>query len=693
MAQNVTTPGDPIVDVNARNVESFHDYDLSRVHRTTNRFGEIDVLDNLYLNPGETAEFGNQVSIDSFTLGQRFMTRVHVNRAAFFVPLRAMLPLNYEKAVAIPNVGDDVPLTPAETLMPSVTPACLGPGMFGFPNNTSGTPITDVDILKKFMRFFSLVMWKAGNDSLLSKLELIPGKANKFQKVRNRWIGVSAGARALIEDNNVQSISDLLRVCIATLKGYIDVEFGLADGSVTDPVRYVRFSDSLDIKVIVDTTQDSNEYLTLPWCYIPEMVRLYGGAFTVLRGELNADYGEGQSQFNVLTYLNQILQYNVVNPLKAVNIMPLIAYQMTMAKFYTNDQVDDVYSTETFLALVKSLERVILGDTPWPTFEQNGVTYEHDALSGAVLSRCLQTVTVSPTETARVDARFRLHMLLFAKQNSLIFKDFVTGARPAPIAVGTTTVDVVDNKVDVIDINKNTQVQRLLNFIQALGRRFPNYLAKLTGANHVADPVASPQLLVTMRTEVFGSQIENTAEAQITKDDSITTVLHSSDGNLRYTFTADDYGYLLILQSYDYRRLYVESLSPFAGVITKYDLYNPFLQYQGDQSLSLLQLGYDSDNSFGYVTRDLQYKTRYDIATGAFDSRLKDYAAMYYPSRDNGINIHISPAFIRARTYEFDRFFTALTSPLLSERFHFIVESTTFVNVRRNMVPRPQILG
>lgn len=683
MSDTITRPGENIVDVNVRAPESFHNYDLSRTHYSTTRFGEVDVVDAALLNPGESVSFGNVTELESFTLGQRFLSPLKFNRAAFFVPLRALLPRNYELAIEIPNAGEDVPLTRTETLLPSIVGNALAASNF---NPSIGaaisSPVTVKSNVTKLMRCLAVVEWLHSPDSLLAKLQMQANKDYKVEAIKGYYT----------QDEDLQaceSISDILRLCYSRIDGSVDVEFGLKDAPVTDPILYVNFTKSLEV---THSYRDGKRFINMPFCYFPEMARIYGGEFTVLENS-TISWDSEVSPFLVLGRVMSMSQFMMENPQSSegntFNIAPLLSYQMTMAKFYTNDKIDDIYSAQSFISYIESLERIILG-TNWPTFTVNGVTKFHDVLSGAVLSQAL-VLTPATTDDA-LDARFKLFMAIFAKQNSLIYKDYFSGSRPRPIAVGDTTVDVNEDSVSVIDISKQIQVQRLRNFINGVGKRFPNYLSKLLGANHVGEPLPSPMLLATMQTDVFSSKIENTGEAQVTSDDSITSVLHSGDGNLRYEFTADDYGYFFICTSFDFKRLYLNVVDRNTFILNKYDLYNPFMQYQGDQAVKLEELGYQSLANFGYVTRDMQYKTRVDVCSGAFDDRLKKYATVFEPVYYNGINIHISPAFIRARSFEFDKYFTAMTSPLLAERFHFIVKSTTMLNVRRNMIPKPQIL-
>lgn len=683
MSTEVTRPGESIVDVNTHAPESFHDYDLSRAHYTTSRFGEIDVVDSVLLNPGETVSFGNVTQLDSFTLGQRFMSPLKFNRAAFFVPLRALLPRNYELAIEIPNSGDDVPLTRTDTLLPSIVGNALAAGSFNpFLGAPPSSPVTDTATIKKLMRCIAIVQWLHAPDSLLAKLQMQANKDYKVEAIK--------GFYSDYEDlQNCQSLSDILRLCMSNLNGSVDVEFGLKDAPVTDPILYVCFSNNLEI---THSYRDGKRFINLPYCYFPEMCRIYGGEFSILEGS-TISWDSQVSPFILFGRVMTMSQFMMSSPSASegntFNIAPLLSYQMTMAKFYTNDKIDDIYSSQSFISYIESLERIILGDS-WPTFTINGVVKFHDVLSGAVLSQCLALKSVTTDDA--LDARFKLYMAIFAKQNSLIFKDYFSGSRPHPIAVGDTTVEVNENSVQVIDITKQIQVQRLRNFINSVGKRFPNYLAKLLGADHVGDPLPSPMLLTTMQSDVFSSKIENTGDAQISSEDSITSVLHSGDGNLRYEFTSDDYGYFFITCSYDFKRLYLNSVDRNTFILNKYDLYNPFMQYQGDQAVKLEELGYQSLANFGYVTRDMQYKTRVDVCSGAFDDRLKKYATIFEPVFYNGINVHISPAFIRARSFEFDKYYTAMTSPLLAERFHFIVKSETMLKIRRNMIPKPQIL-
>ena len=80
--------------------------------------------------------------------------------------------------------------------------------------------------------------------------------------------------------------------------------------------------------------------------------------------------------------------------------------------------------------------------------------------------------------------------------------------------------------------------------------------------------------------------------------------------------------YLQII-SFDIRRAYTRSVDRQMLHIDRFDMFNPDFQYIGDQPVYGVELGYaDALSSipevFAYQSRDMEYKQRFDVASGAF---------------------------------------------------------------------------
>ena len=125
-------------------------------------------------------------------------------------------------------------------------------------------------------------------------------------------------------------------------------------------------------------------------------------------------------------------------------------------------------------------------------------------------------------------------------------------------------------------------------------------------------------------------------------------------------------------------------------------MFNPDFQYIGDQPVYGVELGYPYGSSipevFAYQSRDMEYKQRFDVASGGFIENLpgwifddNDRLAL-----DRG---RLDPDFIRSRNTEFDKFFLSLTGYSLGSYFHFICITDNNVNAKRAMAVDPQILA
>lgn len=72
---------------------------------------------------------------------------------------------------------------------------------------------------------------------------------------------------------------------------------------------------------------------------------------------------------------------------------------------------------------------------------------------------------------------------------------------------------------------------------------------------------------------------------------------------------------------FDLPRAYGKTIERQALHLTRYDGFNPFMQFIGDQDVKRGELGVDASTAlspFGYQLRHMEYKQRYNQVAGAF---------------------------------------------------------------------------
>lgn len=72
------------------------------------RFGQIQPHYVQEVVPDDDITMTSSFKLDSYTLGQQMMQDFFITHGYYFVPLPALLPLNYEKFITNPNIGEDI---------------------------------------------------------------------------------------------------------------------------------------------------------------------------------------------------------------------------------------------------------------------------------------------------------------------------------------------------------------------------------------------------------------------------------------------------------------------------------------------------------------------------------------------------------------------------------------------------------
>ena len=123
-------------------------------------------------------------------------------------------------------------------------------------------------------------------------------------------------------------------------------------------------------------------------------------------------------------------------------------------------------------------------------------------------------------------------------------------------------------------------------------------------------------------------------------------------------------------------------------------MFNPFLQYIGDQPVQSVELNAENNvgDIWGYNSRHIEYKAgcAVDYCVGGFRNELSGWI---FKQPDLAHGEFINPDFIRAHQNELDRYYVALTGTTPTKRYHFICKYNNYVSATRNMVKAPQILG
>ena len=386
---------------------------------------------------------------------------------------------------------------------------------------------------------------------------------------------------------------------------------------------------------------------------------------------------------------------------KPIDIAPLWAYQMACAEFFTNDKVDYVYNAEIFRQYIKNLwietiEGISTQSQYTFDYQLNGITFENDALNAVVFQYMVNNADREPVE----GTCYQYIISLFSYKRSLKYKDYFTGARTRPIAIGNTNIEVqLGESIEVIDIVASIQKQRFLNIVNKIPRDLKGYTKGIFGKD-VAPDWHNPLFICRVSEPIYGQEVENTGEAQITQAVSRTTVLKNKGRQLRFELSGFDRNCILIgFVDFDIARAYSDGIERIFNNVDRFDYYNPFLQYTGDQEIYRSELDARLEGTFGYTGAYMERKQKYNRAFGGFITALPGWTFLESYVGDTTGDLDrrnantIGPDFIRSKSTELDKFYISLSGHSLANYFHFIIDTYNEISTVRPMSYDPQILG
>lgn len=622
------------------------------------RFGQIQPHFVQEVVPDDDIEMSSAYKLDSYTLSQPLMQDMFITHGYYFVPLSALLPLNYEKFITNPVIGEDI------------NPETIGLSY-------------DFNRLKQVFVNISNLFDDAISDAYAEPTPLSVGSA--FAHLL-RWV---------LAYDMIYGLGGLP----ATL-GYkfISDEQQNTFDSILDTLQSNFFSYDLSVSVIVQGQTS------------PTFDNLHQ-LLEFLRDDFNFELSVSSSSLSgIVPILDDIMSSlvstgpgssNLIPSLaRPVNMARILSYQVVCAHFFTNDKIDYIYSAELYRQNVYSawcngtaiLE--IYGSPFDETFLLNGERYRYDYLSSFFFN------FDSSTNFDAVIGDLQYLRLLFGFNNSLRHVDYFTGTRSHPLAVGDVGVQVNNGVVDVVDTIQTTWFAKFLNQVNRTGRRMSAYIKGLFPDAALSQDWHEPLWLADATDKIMTAEVENTGEAQTSEKNSITSTLQSNSNRYAFRYhNSQYYGVIIGVCYFDIERFYTQVTERQNFHIDRFDMFNPFLQFNGDQEVYAqeLQVGKPIDfDNFGYQSRYLEYKQRVPQCFGAFitdpvlsksiflaDVEKRDIQDYYLE--------HISPSYIRSHPLEFDRFYLSLTGLSLASYYHFQIIHWNRVKSVRPMVFNPQL--
>ena len=644
-------------------------FPLSYHFMDTHRFGEYHphyVEDGV---KGDVLPIRSSHNVMSFTLKSPLMQDISMKKDYFSVPMESILPFNWWKFFENPVRGDDV----LNDVGPTVENFWQKVSTFFSALTTQiGTLLQDTSqgnptLIQALLRYLIIGEYFYSNGSLITSL----GCHGSPYCVLTKF-----GDQVSYDSFFDSMISTLINVSNAEFTLYVD---GYTYDVVPDSRAYKR-----------------NGKIS------------FRHALSLMRDNLAFSIGSVITSVPLGSPLYTEFSKYTISPRAATvpfNLSRLWAYQLVCAHYYSNDHIDYIYSAELYRQLIGNYIFTPSSGAFVPSnrlFTYNGTQYSYDYLSAHFCSAFFTYSSagvnniLTLTTSAPVNACLGYFSALFGYRRSLRYQDYFTGSRAQPLAVGSTGVSVVNNTVDVVDVTRNIQRQRFLNAVNRVRHTAEGYLKGIFGGSLPAPDYHNPFFLAHTDDTVYGQETENTGAAQITSPLAITSNLRSNGSRYMFEINVDRPSVVIGITYYDIPRVYSKSIERSFFHVDRFDMFNPFMQFIGDQPVYLQELGIDSNSAlnsmrnFSYSLRHMEYKQRFNQAAGGFVENLPGFAFVALDNR--GSQSTINPDWIRSVCSEFDDFYVSLNGWSLGSYFHFIVDNFNDCSGSRPMSFAPSIL-
>lgn len=638
----------------------------------TFRFGEYHPHFVMEGVAKDKISFRSSHNLRSYTLKSPLLEDISMKKDYFAVPMTAILPLNWDKFFSNPVNGQDIPSSdvgPSSDRFYSDAGTLLNTVYTRFAAIiTNGSTFTDVQVMTALFRYCVLGEYFYSPGSLLSSLGC------------NLWNHVHYTDPTKIFDDQIED--------------YIGVVRNLVDGftilSSNGQSKYYTSglsSTDLDIRDALRDFRDD------PASQVVAVVFVSGESAATLKTALrNAKLADSTGAPFGPTSMG--------TPATPFNISRLAAYQLVCAQFYTNDSIDFVFDANRYRQLMWYYHHTLVQNSSAgyvDTFTQNGLTFDYDAFSAHCLNDMMASLNTSASTSALYNASTVQVVVwsylsgLFAYRPSLKFKDYFTGSHAHPLAVADSSFDA--SNTSVIDITKNIQKQRFLNAVNRVGGRLTDYMKEIFNST-LAPDYHDPFYIAHTSDVIYGSEVENTGDKQLSEAQTVTSALRSNGSRYEFTYEPDRDCILIGITYFDIARSYYRSIDRHFMHLDRFDWYNPYMQFVGDQKVYQEELGVNASgwnqSAFAYQLRHMEYKQRYNEASGGFIKDLPGWT--FLADLKSVYNRVINSDFIRCRNSELDQFYVSLTGVSLSKYFHFIIKNTNDCTGSRPMAYAPSIL-
>ena len=413
-----TTPANPINDPGVENRQGLNTFDLTAQNAFTARYGEITPYFYSVGVPDDRTTLQPSHMLRTYTFGSPLLSTMRMHVQNFSVPLSAIMPNTWDLIYKNPVKGNDVP----NSALCSLDIAKLQLGLFTRLGNlyseiasASSIPIK-VLLSVKALPYLMLYYNAFSVGGLL------------------HYLGISSNFEddVLDIDRRFDAAFDALMQTISSLDSNTELFAFWLD---TDAYFVRVYPTRSSVRMFLSYALDNPEtFVTATQGWTSGINATFSNALVNFVTELcNFSRSDKFTKLDSLTVS------------RTVNIYKLAAYQMTCAQYFSNDHVDDIYTSKLWLQNMRALVLATYGGSVTYNqikFDYNGVSIEYDTLSSQFLER--MSKYIGNTNALEYGLYFWNNLLTFKR--SLKYGDYFNSARTQPLAVGDVTAPVVGKK-------------------------------------------------------------------------------------------------------------------------------------------------------------------------------------------------------------------------------------------------------
>lgn len=657
-----TKPTKAVNETDTRVRLSHNTFDNSYFLFKTQRFGQYEPFWWKSTVAGDNEPYSNSHNVRSLPFASPILSPMKLNKDYFQVPHYAIQPNTWDYIFKTPSQGDDVPAN-AQNLFPlfrstqdGIGIGTLLSGVVTALNEASSNPdawTTEMSYLYLYLITF---------ENFFSSGSLLYNLGYKLNPI----------FRDDLYGGTLLSFDEFFDKLFS--EAYFFVEFRLDDPDMPTGYRDVSFSTSSDF-FISDYVVDTFTILSL--------IRSFFGSIR------RFDASSPSQEMNYAVF-NLPVKTGIVG-LDSIRMDVINAYQLACAQYYVNPRVDFLYNAQlyrdNFVQLLRQFVDAESGDPlRISSFDYNGIPVLYDYFSQEYYERFTNAFYVNALSSAYdldyIVKSCSIIFYLFGYREQLKFGDYLVDSRTQALGYGepgSDVVNVMDDSVSVVDMSQKLVLTRFRSAVAHLDNSAEDYLATMFHEKLPPD-YHYPKFIVHSEFAINGEEVSNTTSDN---QGNIVTNLKSGEDTAEFNIEISVPSILIGISYVSIPRLYSQIKERAYMHADRYDMFQPMLQYFGDQQIYNREVSDSIPNpadSYGYVSRNGEYKQRLSQVSGAFVHSLRSWVFttdLLPTAKESSMPLLAytqSPIAIRAHDFEFNRFLARQTGLSLGTGFHFIMQ-------------------